>query len=197
MNKFTDYDMRKFTIKDTRDIYAFFDAVKKGMEQTERIVKKLNMSQAAQASVIRSFKANQAQTQEVIAAADEPIATVVQESGVSQAKESIIQKLRSAANAEPDVTPSRSDESAQVSEEPEESPSEEELEALATEISDSSDEQSPDDAPEVSKNDVVVFEGYTKRRFSNGQMRYFIDDGVMVKGSEVPAHIKEELDKQL
>lgn len=180
MNKFTDYDMRKFTIKDTRDIYAFFDAVKKGIEQTERIVKKLNMSQAAQASVIRSFKANQAQDQEVSAAADEPIATVVQESGVSQAKESIIQKLRSAANAEP-----------------EESPSEEELEALPAEISDSSDEQAPDDAPEVSKNDVVVFEGYTKRRFSNGQMRYFIDDGVMVKGSEVPAHIKEELDKQL
>ena len=181
MNKFTDYDMRKFTIKDTKDIYAFFDAVKKGMEQTERIVKKLNMSQAAQASVIRSFKANQAQTQEVSAAADEPIATVVQESGVSQAKESIIQKLRSA----------------QASEEPEESPSEEELEALSAEISDSSDEQAPDDAPEVSKNDVVVVEGYTKRRFSNGQMRYFIDDGAMVKGSEVPAHIKEELDKQL
>ena len=26
-NKFTDYDMRRFAINDTKDVYAFFEAV--------------------------------------------------------------------------------------------------------------------------------------------------------------------------
>ena len=46
-NKFTDYDMRRFAINDTKDVYAFFEAVTKGLEQTRTLVKKMNISNSA------------------------------------------------------------------------------------------------------------------------------------------------------
>ena len=100
-NKFTDYDMRRFTINDTKDIYAFFEAVTKGLEQTRTLVKKMNISNSAQAGVIRSLqKKLNGPTVSGETAEDTTYLVQDEEARVDQTKESakndLIQKLRAA-----------------------------------------------------------------------------------------------------
>ena len=100
-NKFTDYDMRRFAINDTKDVYAFFEAVTKGLEQTRTLVKKMNISNSAQAGVIRSLqKKLNGPTVSGETAEDTTYLVQGEEAPVDQTKESakndLIQKLRAA-----------------------------------------------------------------------------------------------------
>ena len=110
-NKFTDYDMRRFAINDTKDVYAFFDAVTKGLEQTRTLVKKMNISNSAQAGVIRSLqKKLNGPTANDETAEDATYLVQGEEVRVDQTKESakndLIQKLRAIEEGpESDGTP--------------------------------------------------------------------------------------------
>lgn len=173
-NKFTDYDMRKFAVNDTKDVYAFFDALSKGIKQTETLVKRLSMSNAAQASTIRSLERriggltnNEAlggETVDVLEAAHVVLG--------NDPAENLIQKLKSAAAGEETVKE-------------------------AAVVSEPSEGEDADDTPEeqVDK-DSVTFRGYAKRKFSNGQYRYLLD-GLLVKGADVPEDIRSTLDELL
>ena len=110
-NKFTDYDMRRFAINDTKDVYAFFEAVTKGLEQTRTLVKKMNISNSAQAGVIRSLqKKLNGPTVGGETAEDTTYLVQDEEARVDQTKESakndLIQKLRAIEEGpESDGTP--------------------------------------------------------------------------------------------
>ena len=172
-NKFTDYDMRKFSIKDARDIFAFFDAVKKGIDQSEIIVKKLGMSNAAQASVIKSLQRSVVKTASPYAAGQDEESIIQSLGGAvvseeEKSKAAMLDKMRAASSVV-----SEADENL-------ESPSAEDTEAQ--------------DADEVSKV-ANIYRGYERKVFANGQIRYLLD-GKMTAAKDVPAKIKEVLDEQ-
>ena len=192
-NKFTDYDMRKFAIKDQKDVYAFLDAVKKGLIQTETILKRLSMSNAAQASVIRGLEKHRgeaARVAEEAADANEPIFKPEESASSDSVKLNLIQKLKAAEEkAEPAEEEVPTEEST-PSDGPEETPDEGDVPAEDT------DEEDKATEPEVENKDAVRYRGYEKKRFKNGQTRYFLD-GILVGKADVPEDIKNELDKLL
>lgn len=208
-NKFTDYDMRKFAIKDQKDIYAFLDAVKKGLVQTEAIVKKLSMSNAAQASVIRGLEKHRAAAAQVNDAQvdpDAPIFASEDVTGSDSVKLNLIQKLKAAeekdAPAEEEVPAKEST----PSDEPQEAPDlvgSEPNSAVDGYVNkegdvpaEDTDEEDKATESEVESKDAVRYRGYEKKRFKNGQTRYFLD-GILVGKADVPEDIKVELDKLL
>ena len=192
-NKFTDYDMRKFAIKDQKDIYAFLDAVKKGLVQTEAIVKKLSMSNAAQASVIRGLEKHRAAAAQVNDAQvdpDAPIFASEDVTGSDSVKLNLIQKLKAAEEKDVPTEEEAPAKESTPSDEPQEAPDEGDVPAEDSEQEDQAVES------EVESKDAVRYRGYEKKRFKNGQTRYFLD-GILVGKADVPEDIKVELDKLL
>lgn len=192
-NKFTDYDMRKFAIKDQKDVYAFLDAVKKGLVQTEAIVKRLSMSNAAQASVIRGLEKHRgeaARVAEEAADTNEPIFKSEESASSDSVKLNLIQKLKAAEEKAEPVEEEVPTEESTPSDGPEETPDEGDVPAEDTDEEDKATES------EVENKDAVRYRGYEKKRFKNGQTRYFLD-GILVGKADVPEDIKNELDKLL
>lgn len=184
--KFSDYDMRKFVINDTKDVYAFFDAVSKGLDQTERLIKKLAMSNAAQASVIRSLERGRStigttSEEDVESPKEAPsIIQTLETHDAERAKVDVLAKMKAVDSPEP-----AQDEPEEASEEVDEStPISEPVEAV--------------EEPQTPQNDDVEvpnrYRGYEKKTFSNGQSRYFRDGGAMVAAKDVPEAIKTVLD---
>lgn len=208
-NKFTDYDMRKFAIKDQKDIYAFLDAVKKGLVQTEAIVKKLSMSNAAQASVIRGLEKHRAAAAQVNDAQvdpDAPIFASEDVTGSDSVKLNLIQKLKAAEEKAEPVEEEVPTEESTPSDGPEETPDlvgSEPNSAVDGYVNkegdvpaEDTDEEDKATESEVESKDAVRYRGYEKKRFKNGQTRYFLD-GILVGKADVPEDIKVELDKLL
>ena len=208
-NKFTDYDMRKFAIKDQKDIYAFLDAVKKGLVQTEAIVKKLSMSNAAQASVIRGLEKHRAAAAQVNDAQvdpDAPIFASEDVTGSDSVKLNLIQKLKAAEEKAEPVEEEVPTEESTPSDGPEETPDlvgsepNSAVDGYVNKEGDvpAEDSEQEDQAveSEVESKDAVRYRGYEKKRFKNGQTRYFLD-GILVGKADVPEEIKNELDKLL
>lgn len=185
-NKFTDYDMRKFVIKDNKDIYSFFEATRKGLEQVEIIVKKQAMSNAAQAGVIKSLEKKISSRGVTIAESDIDTTTfgeVVENSAPDEAKDNLIQRLKAASE-----------------------PNEEAVDAdtPSDEAEDAADVSTPEEGegnkaiePEVEeKKDVVRYRDFEKKRFKNGQTRYFYN-GILAAKADVPEEIRAKLDELL
>ena len=200
--KFTDYDMRKFVINDTKDVYAFFDAMKKGMDQTERLMKKLAMSNAAQASVIRSFE--KVHNREFLPAEtqEETTQSIIQSLDIQdteRAKDDVLARMKAVDSPEPVQDAPQAPSSDEDGSEP--IPDTEEALETVTEpvpfvpegnvVSEPTAAQDEGVVPEVKPN---RYRGYEKKTFSNGQSRYFRDGGAMVAAKDVPAEIKEVLD---
>lgn len=59
--EFKEYDMRRFNIKDQKDVYAFLDVLDKAIPQIRSLTKKLVMENAAKASVINNLTRKQAE----------------------------------------------------------------------------------------------------------------------------------------
>lgn len=176
-NKFTDYDMRRFTINDTKDVYAFFEAVTKGLEQTRTLVKKMNISNSAQASVIRGLQRRLAGV-----TSDNPEVDGVEstaqpvESAESNTKEedktSLIQKLQAA----------------QEKPEPVEVIPAEELAA------DSAPVEVPSEGQKINTNpDSYSWDGYKKVRGKKGFM-YYGPDNRLTKAENIPEKTLRILD---
>ena len=208
-NKFTDYDMRKFAIKDQKDIYAFLDAVKKGLVQTEAIVKKLSMSNAAQASVIRGLEKHRAAAAQVNDAQvdpDAPIFASEDVTGSDSVKLNLIQKLKAAEEKDVPTEEEVPAKESTPSDEPQEAPDlvgsepNSAVDGYVNKEGDvpAEDSEQEDQAveSEVESKDAVRYRGYEKKRFKNGQTRYFLD-GILVGKADVPEDIKVELDKLL
>lgn len=165
-NKFTDYDMRRFAINDTKDVYAFFEAVTKGLEQTRTLVKKMNISNSAQAGVIRSLqKKLNGPTVSGETAEDTTYLVQDEEARVDQTKESakndLIQKLRA------------------VEEGPE---------------SDGTPAEAPVEDPAVDTNpDSYSWDGYKKVRGKKGFM-YYGPDNRLTKAENIPEKTLRILD---
>lgn len=208
-NKFTDYDMRKFAIKDQKDVYAFLDAVKKGLVQTEAIVKRLSMSNAAQASVIRGLEKHRgeaARVAEEAADTNEPIFKSEESASSDSVKLNLIQKLKAAEEKAEPVEEEVPTEESTPSDGPEETPDlvgSEPNSAVDVSVNkegdvpaEDTDEEDKATESEVENKDAVRYRGYEKKRFKNGQTRYFLD-GILVGKADVPEDIKNELDKLL
>ena len=165
-NKFTDYDMRRFAINDTKDVYAFFEAVTKGLEQTRTLVKKMNISNSAQAGVIRSLqKKLNGPTVGGETAEDTTYLVQDEEARVDQTKESakndLIQKLRA------------------IEEGPE---------------SDGTPAEAPVEDPAVDTNpDSYSWDGYKKVRGKKGFM-YYGPDNRLTKAENIPEKTLRILD---
>lgn len=173
-NKFTDYDMRRFAINDTKDVYAFFEAVTKGLEQTRTLVKKMNISNSAQAGVIRSLqKKLNGPTVSGETAEDTTYLVQDEEARVDQTKESakndLIQKLRAVEEGpESDGTPAEA-----TAEDPAEAPVED---------------------PAVDTNpDSYSWDGYKKVRGKKGFM-YYGPDNRLTKAENIPEKTLRILD---
>lgn len=59
--EFKEYDMRRFNIKDQKDVYAFLDVLDKAIPQIRSLTKRLVMENAAKSSVINSLTRKQAE----------------------------------------------------------------------------------------------------------------------------------------
>ncbi len=171
-NKFTDYDMRRFAINDTKDVYAFFDAVTKGLEQTRTLVKKMNISNSAQAGVIRSLqKKLNGHTVDDERAEDTTHLVQGEETQVDQTKESwndLIQRLRAV------------EEESESGDTPAEAPVEDPAET-------------PVEDPAVDTNpDSYSWDGYKKVRGKKGFM-YYGPDNRLTKAENIPEKVLQIL----
>lgn len=102
--EFKEYDMRRFSIKDQKDVYAFFDVLEKAIPQIRALTKRLVMENAAKASVINNLTRKQAENiprlnlgadedDGIIKMADPSLSTFEQE------RQAILEKMRQSRDA--------------------------------------------------------------------------------------------------
>lgn len=201
--KFTDYDMRKFVINDNKDAYAFFDAVVKGMGQVETLMKKMHMSNTAKDGVIRSYQRKESGLFEAKRQAEASAPSITTATGekipvVDTQKESIIQQLRAVADNALDGPETSPEQLQGPSEEKDESTPISAPEGASEQLTDGhtgTDETQDEDKAVETKVESNTYRGYEKKKFKNGQSRYFMD-GTMVAAADVPEKIKEVLDSR-
>lgn len=102
--EFKEYDMRRFSIKDQKDVYAFFDVLEKAIPQIRALTKRLVMENAAKASVINNLTRKQAENiprlnleadedDGIIKMADPSLSTFEQE------RQAILERMRQSRDA--------------------------------------------------------------------------------------------------
>mgnify|MGYP003604107146 CR=1 FL=1 len=196
--EFKEYDMRRFNIKDQKDVYAFLDVLDKAIPQIRALTKRLVMENAAKASVINNLTRKQAEniprlnlgTDEedgIIQMANPSLSTFEQE------REAILERMRESRDAVNTAskqleTPPSNDEK-------------DDLEPVSDEKTSYTPSQSVTEGVEedtLSEKDDslrIIASDYTRQVTSRGliQWRY---RGILCKASEVPEDVKVLLTPQ-
>lgn len=171
--QYKEHDMRKFHIKDQADMYAFFDAVRKGIDQCDRLVKNLVQSNVAKTSVInnleRKLKTPEVTVTTLVDENEEGLirSAAPQEVQLQIDKDALLEKMR--ASRETVLQTSEKLQNAKEVLEPISEPKE------------------PVNALTEPQNGQ-----YTLKTFKNGQKRWYFNNS-MCKETDVPENIKAQV----
>lgn len=184
--EFKDYDMRRMSIKDIKDVYAFIDAVERGLPKVKRVVMSLNSSANSSKNIIKNLerklsdKPRTVSEEEQITEAGNVIQTLRKDAPLLD-KEEFLNKMRESREKE---KYSSKPLSAPVSHENEKDDKSSVLERK---------ERNETGTSVVGPKRPDYIDGYTVARFKNNQYRFYATDGKMVSASKIPEGIQEKL----